>query len=212
MERSSTNTSLGFQKAIEKTVYGRWTLLNKQPSSRYWLAACECGTIKGVELSNLKSGKSLSCGCLAKILISNKNSTHRLSHTRVHNAWVRMHQRCKNKNTDGFIYYGGRGIKVCERWGSFDNFLLDMGEPKDGHSLDRIDVNGDYSHENCRWASKTTQNRNTRKNHFVEYGGELLTLAEWGERFGISPITICKRLKRGWTAAQALTLPNRTRL
>ncbi len=117
--------------------------------------------------------------------------------------------RCKNPNDNVFHHYGGRGIRVCAEWStSYEAFLRDMGRrPSSGHSLDRIDVNGNYEPGNCRWATKTEQMRNTRDNHLLTHAGTTATLSEWSERTGINSHTLHTRVSRGWSAADALTRP-----
>jgi len=107
-----------------------------------------------------------------------------------------MHQRCSNNKHKDFAYYGGRGIKVCERWLTFENFLDDMGERPEGMSLDRIDVDGDYCPENCRWADRVAQARNTRANHFVTYNGNMITVAQFAEVLGVNYHTLHTWVKR----------------
>jgi hypothetical protein len=96
-----------------------------------------------------------------------------------------MRDRCSNPNRHDWKRYGGRGIKVCERWQVFENFLSDMGERPAGMSLDRIDPNGDYSPDNCRWASIRTQCNNTRRNVYVEHDGRRQTIAQWADELGV---------------------------
>lgn len=113
-------------------------------------------------------------------------------------TWRGMVNRCTYKSDTSWKRYGGRGIKVCDRWKeSFQNFVDDMGERPQGMSLDRIDNNGDYCPENCRWADKKTQRSNMRSNHFLEFRGERLTLTQWAERLGTSFETLYQRKKRG---------------
>ena len=202
---------MGIQKTIKGAKYGKWTLISKVRAS-YWVALCDCGTNKTVFVGNLKAGKSTSCGCVAKQLTSERTRAHGLSHSAIHNLWTRIRQRCGNPSHGKFSYYGGRGIRVCERWSVFENFYEDMGDIPEGCSLDRIDPNGDYSPNNCRWATKKMQARNTRSNHFVEHDGQRLTLAEWAEIKGINQLTISKRLQRGWPAGDAIERPNNSKL
>lgn len=117
-----------------------------------------------------------------------------------------MHNRCKNPRHPHARDYAGRGIGVCERWGDFAHFVADMGtRPTRDHSIDRIDNMRGYSPDNCRWATRFEQHRNKRNNLIIEAFGESLTLAGWAERTGLLRTTITGRLKRGWTAEQALS-------
>lgn len=116
-------------------------------------------------------------------------------------TWHNMKRRCCNKHSPEYPNYGGRGIKVCERWlekQGFDNFMDDMGERPEGCSLDRIDVNGDYCPENCRWADLLTQNNNRRTNRYVTIKNRTQTIMEWSRESGVSWDTIHDRIERGW--------------
>lgn len=130
------------------------------------------------------------------------------SESRVYIIWLSMRSRCQNPRRDKWARYGGRGITVCERWQRFENFWADMGEPPAGHSLERIDNDGPYSPENCRWASQKEQCRNTSRRHHIVYQGLRLTVAEWAERQGIPRKTLSYRLNTcGWDVERALTTP-----
>ncbi|MCY1042702.1 hypothetical protein OV208_15360 [Corallococcus sp. bb12-1] len=120
-----------------------------------------------------------------------------------------MLTRCTNSNYPGFDKYGGRGITVCERWTSFENFLADMGERPTGMTLDRIDNNGSYAPGNCRWATLKQQSRNKRSSRNVTIDGVTLTVAGWCERLGVKRATVYDRLKLGWSIERALTIPLR---
>lgn len=124
-------------------------------------------------------------------------------------TWSSMRRRCNNRNAQNYYLYGDRGIKVCERWDSYENFKEDMGErPSKEHSLDRIDHEGNYGPDNCRWATRLEQSRNKRNNHFLEFEGTTKTLSEWATIYGLSVQTLFSRLtKYKWSVAQALTTP-----
>lgn len=126
-------------------------------------------------------------------------------------AWSSMIQRCTNPNNPPYFNYGGRGITVCERWMSFENFFEDMGEkPSSNHSLDRKDNNLGYYKENCKWSLRAEQNRNKRNNRFIEIDGESKTVTEWSKIYDINYTTICKRIDRGWNSVNAvITKPNK---
>jgi hypothetical protein len=111
-----------------------------------------------------------------------------------------MRQRCGNPRHPAWDDYGGRGIKVCDRWDRFENFLADMGERPAGTSLERIDNSRGYEPGNCRWATRTDQNRNTRASHNLTYDGQERSIAEWSEVTGIPYRTIMSRLRYGWSA------------
>jgi len=127
-------------------------------------------------------------------------------HTKAYSSWHQMKARCQNSNNPGFAEYGGRGITVCERWQTFENFYADMGEPPPGCTLDRYpDMNGNYEPSNCRWATVKEQNNNTRGNKRLTFRGETKTLAEWADRLGIKSNTILYRLRRGVSVEDALS-------
>lgn len=131
---------------------------------------------------------------------------HGLCGTPEYSAWSGMMMRCNNESHPAYSHYGGRGIKVCERWSDVRIFVADMGlRPTPKHSLDRIDNEGSYSPDNCRWADPKEQQRNKRTTKTVEYEGETLPLVELAERFGIEPETLRKRLKRDWPMERALS-------
>lgn len=132
---------------------------------------------------------------------------HGMARSRIYNVWSSMIARCRNPNVAAFKNYGGRGISVCDEWLTFDKFLRDMGEPRQGMTLDRIDNDGPYSLANCRWAPRVDQARNTRRNRLLSHRGETLTLTEWAERYGLKPATVWARLAKDWTVTAALETP-----
>lgn len=122
--------------------------------------------------------------------------------------WQSMRQRCNNPNSPAYLNYGGRGIIVCDRWNDFIKFYEDMGpRPTSRHCLDRVDNDGNYCVENCRWANYVEQNRNRRSNKIISYQGQSHCLEKWAEIYGISSDTIWKRLDKGWKVEEALTTP-----
>lgn len=150
---------------ITGRVFGRWTALSKAGTERYnqkWVARCECGAVREVNKSALMAGRTTSCGCRTGNRHDSTQQRHGRYRSRTYNSWERMKQRCFDPNLKRFPDYGGRGITVCERWKTFSNFLEDMGEVPEGHSLERLDVNGNYEPGNCIWADDETQNNNLR--------------------------------------------------
>ncbi|MFA6790412.1 MAG: hypothetical protein WCR65_02440 [Parcubacteria group bacterium] len=119
-------------------------------------------------------------------------------------TWHHMRERCYKKNCKKFDYYGGRGISVCKCWDKFENFYKDMGEKPKGMTLDRIDNNGNYCKENCRWATYKEQANNKSNNRIIKYNGEKKTLSQFADDFGIKQNTLLYRIKRGWNIKRAL--------
>lgn len=172
-----------------------------------WTCQCDCGQIKAIVSYRLQSGHTQSCGC--KLLDGSIRRTHGMKGTRIYSIWKDMRKRCRNPATRAYHNYGGRGISVCSEWNKFENFLADMGLPSEGATLDRIDVNGPYSQDNCRWASRMEQCRNMRKNRILEHDGNVHCVSAWADRIGISANTLHRRLSLGWDVSRALTTPLR---
>lgn len=178
-----------------------------------WMAVCDCGDQRIVRTGHLLNGSTQSCGCLNDELASTRFSTHGMSDSEEYSTWQQMINRCENKNATGYKNYGGRNIKVCQRWrDSFEAFYADLGsKPTPEHSIERKDNNGDYEPSNCEWATKTSQARNRRTTYLIQHNGESLSAAEWSERTGIPSYLIIQRMERdGWTAARALKTPTKT--
>lgn len=145
----------------DKAMY--WSVLGRGVKPRYSLCRCICGKEQEVRNDHLRSYASTSCGCAYPPRnLRHGHATKTLKHTATYRTWSAMVRRCTNPRAVQFPYYGGRGIQVCERWRVFGNFLSDMGERPDGKTIDRIDVNGDYSKSNCQWADKYAQRANRR--------------------------------------------------
>lgn len=188
--------------------YGRLVVVSRHgsvPSGSTWLCRCDCGTEKIVAANNLSSGHVQSCGCLSKESIGKLNKTHGRSGTRTYDIWCGMRKRCSDSKSNKFHLYGGRGIRVCQRWNRFEEFFADMGECPPRMSIDRINSDGNYEPGNCRWATPKQQARNTKTNIYLTIRGETLTKAEWAERAGIDQRAFHKRLHGlGWTPEEAV--------
>lgn len=177
---------------------------------------CECGHRVVVDVIAVKSGTTRSCGCLLRdTMMGNEFAvTHgygrRGEKTPTYRSWAKMIARVKAKpGAEYYSHYGERGITVCKRWESFENFLADMGERPTGCSIDRIDNNGNYEPSNCRWATRTEQNRNRRNSLFVEYRGDEMELSKACELAEIEYQTVTSRMRRGWSITKALETPSR---
>ena len=181
-------------------------LVGKDHSKKpLWRCRCDCGNEPIFRGESLRSGHTQSCGCYrAEQGIFSRS--HGRAGTRTYDIWCGLITRCTNPKHHSYPQYGGRGITMCEQWRqSFDAFLADMGDvPSDAHSLDRINNAGNYEPSNCRWATRTEQNRNTRRTHMLEYQGENLPLAEWAERLDMSYYTLYSRIfELGWDVGTA---------
>lgn len=189
---------------------GRWTIIEKVvlpkgQDKAMWIGRCECGVVKNVRDGELRSGKTKSCGCLRKDPA--QKTKHGYAGTKIYNVWIGMVKRCGNPDCGSYGYYGGRGITVCERWLKFENFNEDMSPRPDGMSLDRVDNSKGYSKENCRWATRTQQSRNTRAVRLIAYNGETKCVSEWAEYLGLKYCTLLRRLNSGWDIARAFNTP-----
>lgn len=171
-----------------------------------WKCQCDCGNVTIVRSGDLGSGNTKSCGC--------SRGSHKLSQTAEYKILHKMISRCTNDKCAEYSRYGGRGIKVCERWqGEYGivNFLKDMGKrPSPNHSVDRINNDGNYEPGNCRWATPDVQGTNTSRNRKLEYNGEVLTVSQWAKRCGISFSGMRYRLQF-WPLEKALTTPGNNR-
>lgn len=172
---------------------------------KYWNCICECGGTTVAESTHIRRGKIRSCGCLRKVC---HTATHRMSKTREFSTWQKINGRCHRVTDPKFSSYGGRGIYVCERWrSSFMNFYEDMGpKPSPEHSVDRIDNDGPYSPENCRWATIIEQANNKRTNIRVEWEGETVTLTNLCRKLNIKPAPVRSRLKDAWSIQDAVSI------
>lgn len=194
--------------------FGRLTVLHRAEDMQdgsgrsQWFCSCLCGNQKIVTSGSLRSGGCRSCGCLKKEQVMPRRKPGLPSKfKREHKTWQSMMQRCYNPNSASWKRYGGRGITVCDRWHKFENFLADMGASSPELSIDRIDNNAGYSPENCRWATRKQNARNTSKNRLITYKGETACVAEWAERTGLPHALILQRLKSGWDAHKIFTTP-----
>lgn len=169
---------------------------------------CRCGSLITTALHSLKTGNTRSCGCRRCDTLTRHGATKNGVMTRCYKIWAGMNKRCTNPKSSIWHNYGGRGIQVCERWKLFENFFEDMGDPPPKHSLDRIDNDGNYEPENCRWATQKEQTLNMRKTRYLTIGGIKKPLQTWAEELGINVNTLRNRvLYRGWTVEDAINIP-----
>jgi hypothetical protein len=199
--------------------FGKLTVIKIDSKDKFrhlrWLCKCDCGNETVVLSDNLKRNHTKSCGCEITRVNSEVHKKHGKRYTpngqsREYTIWCNMLGRCKNPKRPDYCHYGGRGIKVCKKWHAFEGFWEDMRATyRDGLTLERIDVNGDYCPENCRWATMPEQANNKTNNHHVNYNGEKMTLKEACEKQGINYSTVFGRLKLGWDFEKAIKTPIR---
>lgn len=171
---------------------------------------CDCGAIKIIRGSHLRNGQSSSCGCLANELLSERSKTHGMTNTRLFNIWRGMKNRCNSPGDYHYKWYGARGIKMCDAWKddfkTFYDWALANGY-REGLTIDRMDNNGDYCPENCRWITHEEQMCNTRENVMITYNGKTQCASMWAREMGIRPDTLTQRKRRGWSDEQAISTP-----
>lgn len=202
--------------------FGLWTVLQfagRRPRASgrtvpLYLCRCDCGTERIVLGRDLLTGHTKSCGCnrAAAIAASMTRHGHAATRSRAYKIWCDMIRRCDSEKHVSFKYYGGKGIRVCDKWRLFERFLADMGEPPPGTWIDRIDSDGHYEKANCRWATPQQQQNNRSNNVMVTYKGETMTTAELARRTGQPAHRVQERLKNGRTAEEAVQpgrLPHR---
>lgn len=189
--------------------------LNRISRGTAWIVRCECGVEKSVIYSDLR--RIFSCGCMTSDLIAAKRTKHGHARSRrtgtpsspEYKIWTDILRRAHSGSTKAAEHYLHRGITVCERWLDFSNFLADMGpRPSPEHTVDRINNDGPYSPENCRWATNDVQARNKRTTVWIEANGERMCLQDWANRLGCAHSTILHRIRKlGWSPERAVTTP-----
>lgn len=200
-------------KELTGQKFGRLTALyrlHNLKGNTKWLCICDCGNLIEVTIQDLKSRNTKSCGCLRKDMAINRNIRHGKRHTRLYRVYSNIKGRCYNVNNKRYHDYGSRGITMCDEWKnnfmSFYDWSMNNGY-KDTLTIDRIDVNGNYEPNNCRWVDYKTQNRNKRNNRCIVINGESHCLSEWCEILGLNLNTVRSRIyNRKWTIERALGL------
>ncbi len=183
--------------------YGRLTIVEETvvltKYKRRFKCLCDCGKYTIVQLSNLRSSHTQSCGCLNFETMAANRLTHGMSGTSEYKSYRKMIERCYYVKDIGYHNYGGSGIIVCDEWkNSFENFINDMGyKPSKNHSLDRIKTSGNYEPSNCRWATRKKQNNNKKNNVRLEYDGLILPISEWAEKLNIPRYTLYYHYSKG---------------
>lgn len=199
MRNTSKINDLTGQKFNLLTVKGM-----AQRNPIYWECVCDCGNTTLVRTSNLTGGKVKSCGCLQH----KGNPTHNQSRTRVYRIYAKMLRRCFVESDPAYSRYGGRGITMCDEWKNsfvaFSDWAYTNGY-SDNLTIDRIDNNGDYCPENCRWTDYLTQSNNKRNNRVFEHNGETKTLSEWCKTLNLPYKRIYFRIANGWTFEEAIS-------
>lgn len=206
------------RKVIDLTgkQYGRLTVLKHIGKDKHnnavWECKCSCGNVINVRGATLRNGRAKSCGCLHKEMakrLAKNNITHNMSNTRLYRAWQSIKSRCYYNKNNRYKNYGGRGIIVCDEWcndfQAFYNWSMNNGYA-DNLTIDRIDVNGNYEPNNCRWVDMKTQQRNKRNNKMYTINGETHCLSEWCEKLKLNYNTVSGRLHRNYTIEKALKL------
>lgn len=208
-------------KNIAGQRFGRLVAISSvySPEKGYtvWECVCDCGGRARTRACALRTGNTASCGCIRReqmAALRGASRTHGKRRTPEYDAWAGIRTRCFNTRSTSYAAHGGRGITIDPRWATFEAFLADMGErPSEDHEIDRIDNDGPYSPENCRWSTRTENARNRRNTRKVTFRGETLPLVVWLER-GVCEVdysTFYARLRRGMTDVEAMTTPSRKR-
>lgn len=202
--------------------YGRLTVLSftgkltKSGHNAIWLCQCDCGNLIERNSGALTYKGIQSCGCFVRERMGQLNKTHGGRHDKLYLVWMDMRRCCRDKKDKNYCNYGGRGIGVCEEWENYANFrdwAYSTGYNANAKyhtcTLDRINVNGNYTPENCRWVDSRVQCNNRRSNHLVEYNGRTQTVAQWARELDIPYGRTEKRLVAGWAVEDAFFKPSR---
>ena len=194
-------------------VFGRLEVISfaghSSSGCRQWKCKCVCGNIVVVIAKNLRKGNTKSCGCFKLDRVITHGACLDGKVSRSYGTWRSMKQRCYNPKCNEYHNYGFRGVVMCERWlgeDGFIHFLSDMGEKPKGLTLERINNNGNYGPDNCKWATQKEQNSNKRTNRLTTYKGETKTTTQWSEVIGCNKVTLAYRLNN-WSIERALTTP-----
>lgn len=205
-----TGNRFGKLVAIEKISRHR----NNGKTRTYWRCKCDCGNEIEVAADALRKGSQISCGCYRKANCSKMFTKHNMTDTRLYYVWSSIKSRCENRNVHEYKYYGARGIKICDEWRNdfmcFYNWAIENGYDDNAergrYTIDRIDTNGNYCPDNCRFVTQAKQMTNIRTNHNIEYNGEVHCISDWARITGIDQFKIRNRIEKlGWSPERALT-------
>lgn len=216
LKYQSSYTKVGVNRKTKKIemvgkVFGRLIVVSEshiENTAYHWICVCSCDDKKKIIVSGreLRNGNIISCGCHRDELLQNKPICK--SKSPEYRSWICMKNRCYYKKDKDYYNYGGRGIKVCDRWlESFENFYEDMGLRPEHCSLDRKDNNQDYYKENCKWSTRQEQSKNKRNVVYIEYDGRKMILSDWAKEVNKSAQCIGHRLSSGMTIEEALFTP-----
>ncbi len=196
--------------------FGRLVVISQWGHDKFdrvtWLCRCDCGRATSPTSNKLMRGETRSCGCLREEYLHDRTYLEGSRNTRVYEIWAGAKDRCFRSGSPAYKNYGGRGITMCDAWrDDFAQFQKDMGPRPPGATLDRIDNNGNYCPENCRWTSRLAQMRNQRKTRRYDFAGESRTLQDWSDITGLALSALYYRINEGhWSVERALTTPSVT--
>ena len=214
MPRKSIDVSgMRFSMLVAKHIVG------KRGGTNLWLCQCDCGNETTAIATSLRRGEKKSCGCKKRMArkprpdlseANKKRATHAMTNSSTYSSWKSMKARCLNPTDKDYENYGGRGIRVCDRWlKSFIDFHADMGDRPKGKTIDRINNDGDYEPNNCKWSTPKEQGNNKRKNYYIEYLGQVKTAKQWAKDIGVVDYkTALYRLRSGWGVEASFTTPS----
>lgn len=194
--------------------YGKLVVLergerNEKRKLYSWICQCDCGNTATVIGADLRNGNTISCGCMSSRKVAgDRTRTHGLAHKPIYNVWCAMRNRCQNTNQKSYKDYGAKGIRVCDKWQTFEGFYEDMGSTyKEGLTIERKDLTGNYCLENCEWITKEQQALNKSNLVTITYKGVTAPLVIFCNEMNLKSRTVYFRLRRGWSVEKALETP-----